>query len=151
MITKTDLKFFQKAKRVALTSDYNKIHVGCVATYKGKIIGTGRNSNKTHPLQKNYNRFRIPEGEDITMIVLPKIHAEIDCLSQIRGLDINYSKVKLYIYRVCNARLHGISRPCQSCMAAIKDMGIKNIYYTTDDGYVYEHLDLSKNHLSIGA
>ena len=33
-----------------------------------------------------------------------------------------------------------MSRPCPSCMAAIKDMGIKHIYYTTNDGFVYENL-----------
>ena len=31
-----------------------------------------------------------------------------------------------------------MSRPCPSCMAAIKDLGIRNIYYTTDDGFSHE-------------
>ena len=33
-----------------------------------------------------------------------------------------------------------MSRPCPSCMAAIKDMGIKHIYYTTNDRCAYENL-----------
>lgn len=33
-----------------------------------------------------------------------------------------------------------MSRPCPNCMAAIKDLGIKHIYYTTNDGFVYENL-----------
>ena len=33
-----------------------------------------------------------------------------------------------------------MARPCPACMAAIKDFGIKNIYYTTDDGMAYENV-----------
>lgn len=31
-----------------------------------------------------------------------------------------------------------MARPCPACMSAIKELGIKNIYYTTDNGYAYE-------------
>ena len=34
----------------------------------------------------------------------------------------------------------GMARPCPACMQYIKDMGIKNIYYTTGDGFVHEVL-----------
>jgi deoxycytidylate deaminase len=37
-----------------------------------------------------------------------------------------------------------MARPCQSCMAAIKDLGIKEIYYTSDEGFVYEKLKSNK-------
>lgn len=30
---------------------------------------------------------------------------------------------------------------CPSCMAAIKDLGIRHIYYTTNDGYAYEEVE----------
>ena len=73
-----------------------------------------------------------------------KLHAEINCLNQIRHLDINFSKVKLYIYRIRKDQPFGMARPCPSCMAAIKDLGIKNIYYTTNDGYSYERLEKYK-------
>ena len=72
--------------------------------------------------------------------MLPKLHAEINCINSIRHLNINFSKVKLYIYRIRNDQPFGLSRPCLSCMAAIKDLGIKDIYYTTNDGYVHERI-----------
>ena len=34
-----------------------------------------------------------------------------------------------------------MGRPCESCMAAIKDFGIRDIYYTTNDGFVHERLE----------
>jgi tRNA(Arg) A34 adenosine deaminase TadA len=73
--------------------------------------------------------------------MLPKLHAEISCINQIKNLNINFSKVKLYIYRIRKDQPFGLARPCPSCMAAIKDLGIKNIYYTTNDGYSHEHLE----------
>lgn len=138
MITKTDYKYFSKAKQVAQVSDFAKVHVGCVAVYQGNIIGIGCNTNKTHPTQKHYNKFR-DDCEIDTL--LPKLHAEMDCLNSIRHMDINFAKVKLYVYRVRNDRPYGMSRPCPSCMAAIRDLGIRHVYYTTDDGFAYEKVE----------
>ena len=73
--------------------------------------------------------------------MLPKLHAEINCTNSIRHLDINFSKVKLYIYRIRKDQSFGLSRPCHSCMAAIKDLGIKDIYYTTNNGYAYKRIE----------
>ena len=139
MFHKIDYKYFNKAHQVAKISDYKKQHVGCVAVYQGQIIGLGCNCNKTHPTQYYYNRYR---KQSDTM--LPKLHAEISCINQIKHLEINFSKVKLYIYRIRNDQPYGMSRPCPSCMAAIKDLGIRDIYYTTNDGYSYERLENKK-------
>ena len=141
MITKSDYRYFDKAKHVAMVSDFPKIHVGCIAVYKGNIIGIGCNTNKTHPTQRYYNRFRIPDGEDVSMTYMPKLHAEINCLNQLKHLDVNFLKVKLYIYRLRNDRPFGMARPCPSCMAAIMDLGIRDIYYTTNEGYAYERME----------
>lgn len=136
MISKSDEKLFLRARQAALLSDYHNQHVGCIAVYQGKIIGTGYNSEKTHPIQKYYNRYR----NENQKYFVPKLHAEINCINSIRHLDVNFQKVKLYIYRILINKPCGLSRPCPSCMAAIKDLGIRNIYYTTDDGYAYEKL-----------
>lgn len=144
MMTKSDYKYFNKAKQVAMVSDFKKVHIGCVAVYKGNVIAIGCNTNKTHPAQKYYNQFRTPEGEDIGMASIPKLHAEINCLNQLKHMNVNFAKVKLYIYRKCHDRPFGIARPCPSCMAAIKDFGIRDIYYTTNDGYAYEKLEKNK-------
>ena len=76
--------------------------------------------------------------------MLPKLHAEISCINQIKHLDINFSKVKLYIYRIRKDQPFGLARPCPSCMAAIRDLGIIHIYYTTNDCYAYEKLEKNK-------
>ena len=136
MLSSSDRRYFNKARNVATISDYRKIHVGCVAVYQGQVIGLGYNCNKTHPTQKYYNKYR-----EYSEQLLPKLHAEINCINQIRHLNINFSKVKLYIYRIRKDQPFGLSRPCPSCMAAIKDLGIRDIYYTTNDGFSYEKLE----------
>lgn len=137
-LTNADYKYFDKAKHIADISDYKKVHVGCVAVYQGNIIGIGCNTNKTHPKQKYYNRYRGINTDNAKFA--PKLHAEISCLNSIKNYDIQFSKVKLYIYRSRLDREHGMARPCPACMAAIKDFGIKNVYYTTDEGMAYEHV-----------
>lgn len=136
MLRNIDYRYFDKAKNIAAISDYSKTHIGCVTVYQGQVIGLGCNMNKTHPTQKYYNRYRKPSD-----VMLPKLHAEISCLNQIKHLDINFAKVKLYIYRIRKDQPFGLARPCPSCMAAIKDLGIRDIYYTTNDGYAYEKLE----------
>lgn len=136
MLTKSDYRYFDKARQTATISDCPDFNIGCVAVYQGNIISIGCNCNKTHPLQQKYNRYRKHSDK-----MLPKLHAEINCTNSIRHLDINFSKVKLYIYRIRKDQPFGLSRPCPSCMAAIKDLGIKDIYYTTNDGYTYERIE----------
>lgn len=135
-MTKNDFRYFDKARQTAMISDCCRVHIGCVAVYQGNIIGTGYNCNKTHPTQKFYNKFRIQSDS-----MLPKLHAEINCINSIKQLNIHFSKVKMYIYRIRKDQLYGLSRPCPSYMAAITDLGIRDIYYTSNDGYVYERIE----------
>jgi deoxycytidylate deaminase len=127
---------FEKAKNAALLSDYGKFHVGCIAVYENQIIGVGCNSNKTHPKQKYYNKYRHLSFDRCEP--MPKIHAEMMCLNSISKLDVDFSKVTLFVYRQLKMTPYGMARPCQACMNAIKDLGIKNIFYTSNDGYVRE-------------
>lgn len=135
MFTNKDIIFFKKAKSAANLSDYNKEHIGCIAVYRGKVIGVGYNTNKTNTTQYYYDRFRkIKSDKNYSA----KLHAEISCINSIKNMDIKFNKVKLYIYRLKRDGTCGISKPCKACINAIKDLGIKHIYYTLDDGYVYE-------------
>lgn len=136
-MTKNDYRYFEKARQTALLSDYKKIHIGCIAVYQNNVIGIGYNCNKTHPIQKFYNRYRKSSSNSL----IPKLHAEINCIKSIKHLDINFAKVKLYIYRIRRGQPFGLSRPCPSCMAVIKDLGIRDIYYTTNDRYVHERIE----------
>lgn len=131
-------RFFNLAKNMAAMSDHQYTHIGCVAVIGNRPISCGFNKNKTHTVQSYYNQYR--GFSDISQLTQTGTHAEIDCLNKIWYQNVNWSKIKLYIFRIKNDGSIGIARPCPACMAAIKDKNIKDIYYTTDNGYVHEKL-----------
>jgi deoxycytidylate deaminase len=69
---------------------------------------------------------------------IPALHAEMMCLLGLKDMDIDYSKVKLYIYREDNNGNTANCRPCPACMELIDRLGIKKIFYTTENGYAKE-------------
>ena len=139
-LTKKDKYYFNKANDISTLSDFPRVHIGCIAVYKKNIIGIGYNSLKTSPIQSKYNTL----GKRILLSNHGKpineyLHAEIACLNMIRNMDIDFSKVKLYISRRnCWGDL-ACCRPCSACEYAIKELGIKTVYYTDDiNKYVRE-------------
>ena len=129
-------KYLSYAKNIAELSDYRRVHMGCIAVLGNKILSVGYNTTKTHPLQAHYNRLRGFKDD----LCNHGLHAEIACLLPLRGSEIAFDKLKLYIYRLRCDGGYGMARPCKGCMAFIKSCGIHDIYYTTDDGYAYERV-----------
>ena len=133
-------RYFKFAREASMRATYTGSHrfspmIGAVAIYKGSIVASGWNSNKTSPLQAQYNIYRFTENTP------NKIHAEIALIQKLRwkfGDSIDWTKVHIYLYREYKNGMLAPSRPCDSCMALLRELGIKKIYYTTDDGYVEE-------------
>lgn len=131
---------FELARQVASQSNFGKAHVGCTITYKGRPVVSSCNMEKTHPLQKKYNRYREKNHREQNTELAPKVHAEINALSKIMEAGYDSRKLDVYVYRIRKDRAFGMARPCAACMKAIRDMGIRNIYYTTNEGYAHEVL-----------
>jgi deoxycytidylate deaminase len=129
-------RFFRYAKNIAEMSDFEKQKMGCVVVYKKQVLSTGFNTTKTHPMQKIYNKYRFEEDSP------HKLHAEINALLSLRNADIDWSKVKVFVYRKSNNGRGALARPCPSCMAYMKKLGIKHIYYSTYNEPVHEVLDM---------
>jgi len=133
-MNKKKIKYFNLAKQKANLSDFDRIHIGCIAVNNNKILSTGFNSKKTHPLQAHYDQFRDPENNSNYD---HSLHAEMSCLIPLWNKNINWKKVDLYIYRIRKDIGLGLAYPCKSCITAIKDLGIKNVYYTTNNGFAH--------------
>lgn len=135
-LTKSQRAYFNAAKAMSELSDFKQHHIGAVAVYKHKIISSGCNSNRTHPTQKRYNALRFNEPA-----AHHTIHAELSCLLPLmKRKDINFSEVSLYIYREHKDGKPAIARSCPACLALIRSLGIKSIYYTGDNSYISEEL-----------
>ena len=135
------MRFFKEAKKESLLSDYNGQHLGAVAVYGDKVIlAKAHNSNKTNTTQYFYNRYRIEQKSNI-MSKPARSHAEVNLWRRIRFLDIDFSRVSVYIYRELKNGKLGMARCCPACMEALKSLGIKKICYTTDVGYAEERIE----------
>lgn len=132
--SKRDLGCFKAAKAVSEMSDYPKVHIGCVVTNGHRIISSGFNSRRSHPLQKRLNKERF--SADSTHL----LHAESAALIPLLGKDIDWKKCNIYIYREYKDGQKALARPCPSCQKLIRELGIRHIYYTGNDSYVYENL-----------
>lgn len=131
---------FKIAKEEMFLSDYSgQARVGCAIFYKGALLARGHNSDKTSPLQERYNTYRYKDSGN--RYLPAKNHAELAALKKIRWLDIDFSLVDIFVYRELKDGKIAMARPCPSCMAFLKKMGVKTIYYTTPDGYSKERID----------
>jgi deoxycytidylate deaminase len=136
-MTNKNIRYFELAKEVSKLSDFHSHHIGCIITYGHHIISTAYNTNKSSPLQAKYNKYCGLDENNINH----KMHGEIYALSKIKDLDnIDCNKIDIYIWREHKDGIRALSRPCNACMSMIKDNGIKNIYYTGEDSYIYEKL-----------
>lgn len=137
-LTKKERKFFDVAKAVARTSDFDRTHVGCAVIMNKCVLSVASNSNKSHTIQHTYNRFR--NFKDTTNVV-DKVHAEVHALSWLIDKPINWHNVDIYVYREWKDGTPAISKPCPACSKLINDLGIKNLYYIDENkNYVKEKL-----------
>lgn len=123
-------RFYQKAKEVSKTSTHWKTRIGAVIVNGNYIVSDGRNREKSHPIQYRYDRqmdYHTDGG---------KLHAEIDALISSGRVDLTGADI--YVYREDKNGHIANCRPCVSCSQALKDAGVRHVYYTTREGYKYE-------------
>ena len=133
-------RYFKFAREASKEATYTGSHrfspmIGACAVYKGTIVATACNTNKTSPLQAKYNVYRFNANTP------DKSHCETSLIQKLRwkfGTSLDWTKVHIYLYREYKDGRLAPSRPCPSCMAMLKELNIKRIYYTTEDGFVEE-------------
>lgn len=139
ILTTRQKRYFNVAKRNAKKSTYtrfnyakNRISIGASIVKGNYVVSNGTNKIKTHTFQHLYNT----RASCVTPS--PRIHAEIDALIYSRYDDL--SGCEMFVYRANADGTLGNCKPCNACRSAMKDAGIKHVYYTTEDGYHYERL-----------
>lgn len=136
-MTARQTRFFAHAKSVAEMSDF-RVRVGAVIVLGKQILSAGFISTRSHSIQARYDKYRnFRSGSE------PKhsLHAEMMALIPLMNdKDIDWKRVEIYVFRICGDREFGMARPCASCMAALIQFGIRNIFYTTDIGFAYEQV-----------
>lgn len=132
-------KYFKLARNASTFSTFHKQKLGAIIVYKNQILSVGWNMEKTMPMQKKYNSLR-----NFDVDIYPnRAHAEMVALNRLiktHGKDIDYSKCAIFVYRNKLGK-RGLARPCPACEAALRDVGIRNVYYTGENSYIHEIYD----------
>lgn len=123
-------RYFGLAKQASQSSTHHSACVGAVIVNGNYVVSKSSNHQKSHTVQHRYDRKTNYYSS------FANIHAEIGALIKSGRNDV--SGCEIYVFREDSHGLMANSRPCCSCMEAIKDAGIKHIFYTTRDGYCYE-------------
>lgn len=133
--SKSEKAFFKAAKNISTLSDHPIQKLGCVVVDKHRIISSGHNSHsKCHAIQAKLDK------ETFNMECRGCLHAESSALIPLIKQGYVFNKASIFVYREHANGMRGMARPCSRCMKIIKECGIKNIYYTTEDGYARERL-----------
>ena len=115
-------RYLSVAKRVAQQGDHSRPKHGAVLVRGGNVINAARNKWSYSSFGK---RFR-ERSKGISTL-----HAE---LATVLNLDRSTTQgTDIYVVRINKAGEFKMSKPCNMCEAALKHVGIKRIYYTTDD------------------
>lgn len=128
----TKTKGYELARHASLKSDFRRCHTGSVAIYNNKVLAFGWNSNKLSSMQARYNSSRGFDGYDFPS----SVHAEMMVINKIKYLDIDFSQVRLFVWRGKETPM--LSKPCAACEKAIRDLGIRRVFYTGNNSYIEE-------------
>ena len=130
-LSKSDRSYFRAAQSISYMSDF-RVHIGCVVVDKHRVISSGFNCEKGHPMQAQTDK------ETFNCDCPGKQHAEFSALLPLIRANVDLSRATLYTYRGKKDGTLGPSRPCPRCMQLIKSVGIRKIKYTTNDGFASE-------------
>jgi tRNA(Arg) A34 adenosine deaminase TadA len=118
---------YDLAIEVAKSSPSKKL-VGAVLLNKNRVVTTATNlERKSHPLQAKFAE-RVGLKEKIFL------HAEIAALVKCRE-----ECDTIIVARVNNQNKLRNSRPCPICSLALKQAGVSKVYYSTNEGFLYEY------------
>lgn len=127
MLSEKQKSFYKRTIDIALTSPSKK-QVGAILLKKNNIIAEATNlEKKTHPIQARWAQ-RAGLHEKIYL------HAEIAALVKCRD-DAD----TIIVARINSEGKLRNAKPCPVCTMALKEAGIHNVHYTTDDGFVYRY------------
>ena len=135
-------KIFRQLEPIALANPgtQGRVKMAAGIVYRNRLVSTGVNSYKTHPLMLEYGK-----NEDAIFL-----HSEIDAIKNALRVipEEKLQKCDIYILRLKRSLdkkswIHGLAKPCCGCARAIVSFGIRNVYWTEDYDYVF------KNHNSL--
>lgn len=114
--------FLAQAKKASSKSDHHQYKMGCVLVRGSRILGSGYNMIKTHPLSPH---------------AFKSIHAEFMAYIN-AGRDVQGATA--YIFRQQKNGSLAMAKPCKSCWKFLMDQGVKRVVYSFEGSFKQERL-----------
>lgn len=114
-------------------TDFGSARLASAIVFGNRIISIGINRRKSHPFQAKYakNKSAIYLHSEISAIKNSLNHIQA---SELKNASLYVCRMK-HIVPGSHYFTFGKACPCEGCLRAITDFEIKNVYYTTEDGY----------------
>lgn len=120
-------KAFRLARKESKKSNHSVYHLGCCILSKNQVISVGYNTvTKSHPLVRKFDEFRT---------LCAETHAIIKCKDRKKLVGST-----VYIYREDKRGKPKMAKSCPICLQILKLFKVKQICYTTDNGYRLESI-----------
>jgi len=118
-------RYFELARNMAYNSPYGKLRHGAILVRGGSVLNASFNKDKFNSFG---SRFREQNRGPATL------HAEIGC---VLGLVRNAtSGADVYVCRINKKGEFRYSKPCAMCHQVLKHVGVKRVYYTTNEDVI---------------
>lgn len=115
------VRMFKRAALMAQYGEHKQHKVGCVIAKGNKVLSWGYNRDKTHSKSPHAWAY---------------IHAEFDAIRRLNPEELRGASI--YIYRQKKDGSPALAKPCESCYNLIKDLGIREICFTVENGFERE-------------
>ena len=106
--------------------------------YKNRLIATGLNCNKTHPLNLRNRKISRLTGEDYSN--QKQTCSELNAILKLKRLtNIDTRKCTLVNLRYDRNDNKALAKPCMSCTSLLKYHNFKQVIWSTNNGGYETH------------
>ena len=102
--------------------------VGATIALGSRIISTGCCTQKTHPRNPKIKR------NSLSTQTCAEVKAAFRAIRKLPPEKIK--KCTIYVARSRRDGTMGMAKPCSHCMSFLREIGIRDIYYTTNSGKI---------------
>lgn len=129
---------FQKLEDVALSlldnHNANRCRHFSFILYKNRLISTGLNVNKTHPVNLRNRKISRITGEDYSN--QKQTCSELNAILKLKRLtNIDTRKCTLVNLRYDRNDKIALAKPCSSCQSLLRYHNFKQVIWSTHNGY----------------
>jgi deoxycytidylate deaminase len=108
-------KLEKLAKKLASKSTHYRYRMSAIVFKRSNILNVGWNCIKTHPRSNDPYHM---------------IHAELSAILGLEEQDLDGASI--LVYRLRNNGSSGLARPCATCEAMLRNLGLSKVYYSTE-------------------